>query len=245
MKLIKFIKDNGIAMFCLLLFAIITITRIINHIPFYDEAHAWLMTKQLDYLNLFNEVKNEGHLFVWQTLLYPFAKSQILPYPYAMQILSWTFCFLAMILMWWKAPFGNITKALITFSFPFLGCYGVLSRCYSIGILLLFILTAMFRDKLKYPKTYALLLVICANTNFMCLIGASALGFLFLHELMNSSKQLKSKDLTIVCSILFVGVALVLGQLLNIGYYGQIASNRKPHVSIKVFRNTFVYFNYS
>lgn len=243
MNILKFLKEYFIAVICLLIFAGITIFRIINHIPFFDEAHAWLMTEQLNYWDLINEVKNEGHMFIWQTLMYPFAKTQILPYPYPMQILNWSFCFLAMILMWWKAPFDNITKTLITFSFPFLGCYGVLARCYSIGILLLFILASLFHNKLKYPKTYALLLIICANTNVMCLIGASAFGFLFLYDLIKYRNSLKSKDIFIVSSILAVGVSIVLLQLLQIGYLEPISSNRRPHVSIKVFRNTFVYHN--
>lgn len=31
-----------------------------------------------------------------------------------------------------------------------------------------------------------------------------------------------------------------MSQLLNIGYFAEVASNRRPHISIKLFRNTFV-----
>ncbi|MBR2525205.1 hypothetical protein IKE67_01940 [bacterium] len=235
-------KVNKTACACLVVFAIITINRIIHHIPFGDEAHAWTLAEQLNYWDMVNEVKNEGHLFIWHTLLYPFAHSHIIPYPYPMQAINWVFCFLAMILLWWKAPFNNCIKLLITFSFPFLGCYGVLARCYSVGIFLLFLLAILFDKKLKYPKTYAVLLILCANTSIMAVIGATAFGILFLIDLIKDT-TLDKKNKVITLSILSFGVIIVLAQLLNIGYFAEVASNRRPHVSIKLFRNTFVVNN--
>jgi len=232
-------KVNKTAIICMAVYAVITIVRIINHIPFFDEAHAWTMAEQLNFTDLLLEVKNEGHFFIWQTLLYPFAHSHLIPYPYPMQALNWIFCTFALILMWWKAPFNNRVKALITFSFPFLGCYGVLARCYSIGILLLFILAVLYDKKTQYPKTYALLLIICANTSVMAAIGASAFGLLFLYDLIKN-RPLDKQNEIIVYSILALGVAAVLFQLCNMNYFSEIASNRRPHVSVKLFRNTFV-----
>ena len=146
-------KVNKIALICLFLYAVVTLIRLFNHTPFFDEAHVWTIVEQLSFIDMFNYMKNEGHFFVWPALLYPFVKSHIVPYPYPMQIMNWLFCFLAMILLWWKAPFNNWIKALITFSFPFLGCYSIVARCYSIGILLIFALAAMFYNKNKYPKS--------------------------------------------------------------------------------------------
>ncbi len=230
-------KVNKTAIICLFVYAVITITRIINHSPWFDEAHAWTIAEQLNFIDMFNYVKNEGHFFIWQALLYPFAHSHIIPYPYPMQALNWIFCFSALIIMWWKAPFNNWIKALITFSFPFLGCYGVIARCYSIGILLLFVLTVMFENKLKYPKTYALLLVLCANTSVMALIGASAFGFLFLYDFLSNYEK---KDKIWVYMILSFGAFLILYQLFNMDYFGPIAGNRTPHISVRIFRNAFV-----
>ena len=235
--MINLIKSNCIAITCLIIYACITLTRIINHTPWFDEAHAWTIAEQLNFVDMFNYVKNEGHFFVWQALLYPFAHSHIIPYPYPMQALNWIFCLSALIVMWWKAPFNNWIKALITFSFPFLGCYGVIARCYSIGILLLFLLAALFDKKTKYPKTYAFLLILCANTSVMALIGATAFGILFLYEYIKSEDK---KDKIWVYLILSAGAFLVLYQLFNIGYLEPISSNRKPHISVNIFRNSFI-----
>ncbi len=236
----KFVNSKIFIWLCVLAYAVISIVRVINHIPFADEAHAWSLAENLTYAEMFNEVKNEGHFFLWQTMLYPFAKLHL--YPYSMQILNWIFCTLAIILLWWKAPFNNVIKALITFSFPFLGCYSVISRCYALGIFLLFALASLYDKKLQYPKTYALLLVLCANTSVMALIGASAFGLMFLYDLIKQ-KSLNKKDYAIVSVILTVGVGLILYQLLNIDYFLPITSNRKFHVSVKLFRNVFVYDN--
>lgn len=237
MKMLNLIRNNLTAIICLFIFSVITINRIINHIPWFDEAHAWTIAEQLGFVDMFNYVKNEGHFFIWQTLLYPFAHSHLIPYPYPMQALNWIFCFSALVLMWWKAPFNNWIKALITFSFPFLGCYGVLARCYSIGILLIFVLAVLYENKLKYPKTYALLLIVCANTSVMALIGASAFGFLFLYDFIRNYEK---NDKIWVYMILSFGAFLIFYQLFNMDYYTPIAGNRTPHISIRIFRNSFV-----
>ena len=236
--MIDTLKKYTIFIICMVIYFVITISRILNHIPWFDEAHAWTIAEQLNFWDMFNYTKNEGHFFVWQALLYPFAHSHIIPYPYPMQALNWLFCFAALIIMWWKSPFNNWINALITFSFPFLGCYAILARCYSLGILLLFILAVLFDKKLKYPKTYALLLILCANTSVMALIGATAFGILFIYELFKSDDK---KNKIIASLILSVGAFLVLYQLLNMGYFEQISSNRKPHISVRIFRDTFIY----
>ena len=240
MKFNKIINSKIFFILCLSIYAVITLVRIFNHIPFADEAHAWSLAEELSFGQMFNEVKNEGHFFIWQSMLYPFAKLHL--YPYSMQLLNWVFCLVALIIMWWKAPFNNLLKALITFSFPFLGCYGVIARCYSVGIMLLFILASMNDVKLKYPKTYATVLILCANTSVMALIGASAFGLMFIYDLFKQ-KGLNKRDYTWVFAILSIGAILVFYQLFNMDYLIPITSNRKIHISIKLFRNVFVYNN--
>ena len=234
-------KVNKLAVICLVIFSFITILRITKHIPWFDEAHAWTIAEQLSFIEMFNYVKNEGHFFVWQTLLYPFAHSHIIPYPYPMQALNWIFCTSALILMWWKAPFNNWIKALITFSFPFLGCYAILARCYSIGILLLFLLSALFDKKTEYPKTYALLLILCANTSIMALIGATAFGILFLVDILKN--KLSKKDYVYTGFILIIGAVLILYQVFVVEYFSTIVENGHAETTMLMLKNTYVYHN--
>ena len=237
--MIKIIKSNYIAIICLITYSFITITRMLNHTPWFDEAHAWTIAEQLNFIDMFNYVKNEGHFFIWQTLLYPFAHSHIIPYPYPMQALNWIFCFSALIIMWWKAPFNNWIKALITFSFPFLGCYGVLARCYSIGIFLLFLLAVFYNKKMQHPITYSLMLILCANTSVMALIGSCAFGFIFLYDLITDNNLDKKKNILVV-SILVFGILIVLIQLLNPSCVTSLHEIRRIHFSISLLKNIFV-----
>lgn len=239
MRFLDYLKNNKIEIICLFLYCIITLYRVFTHTPWFDEAHAWTIAEQLNFIDMFNYVKNEGHFFLWQAILYPFAHSHVISYPYPMQILNWLFCTAAIVLMWRKCSLPNWIKVLITFSFPFIGCYGVLARCYSIGILLLFILIAMDENKLKYPKTYAFLLILSANTNVICLFATSALGLMFLYDLVKN-KNLKIFDNICISLILLLGSALILYQLLNIGYWDSTVGHRTLHFSVKIFRNTFI-----
>ncbi len=230
-------KVNKFTILCLVIYAAVTIYFNYTHVMWFDEAHSWLIAKQLGFVDMLKYIKNEGHFFVWQVLLYPFAHIKFNLYPYVMKVLNWSFCICAVVILWWKAPFNNCIKALITFSFPFLVCYSVLARCYSIGILLLFALAALYENKFKYPKTYALLLILCANTSVMALIGATAFGVLFLYDYIRNYEK---KDKICVYMILFFGALLVLYQLFNIGYFEPISLNRKPHISVRIFRNSFI-----
>ena len=234
----EFIKNNKLATCSMLLYAIITLARLFTHTPWFDEAHAYTIAEQLNFIDIIKYVKNEGHFFVWQTLLLPFAKLHLYPYP--MLILNWLFCTLALILMWWKCPIDNRLKVLITFSSPIIWCYSLIARCYSVGILLLFLLAFLYDKKLQYPKTYAFLLILSANTSLVALFGTTAFGILFLYDLFKS-KKMDLKNNIAIASILSFGAILIIYQLLNIGYWESTVGHRSLHLSVKIFRNTFVY----
>ena len=234
----EFVKNNKLATCSMLLYAIITLIRLFMHTPWFDEAHAYTIAEQLNFVDIIKYVKNEGHFFIWQTLLFPFAKLHLYPYP--MLILNWLFCTLALILMWWKCPLDNRIKVLITFSSPIIWCYSLIARCYSIGILLLFLLAFLYDKKLQYPKTYAILLILSANTSLVALFGTTAFGILFLYDLFKSKKT-DLKNNIIVAGILSFGAILIIYQLLNIGYWDSTVGHRTLHLSVKIFRNTFVY----
>ncbi|MBR1907854.1 hypothetical protein IJ818_02855 [bacterium] len=199
--------------YTIILWSLITVFRILNHIPWFDEAHAWTIAQELNLVQIFDLMKVEGHTFIWYLLLMPFAKLHLW-YPYSMQFLNWIFCFSALIILWKKAPFNNFIKVLIIFSYPFLFLYSVYARCYSIGIMLLFLLTAMFENKLKHPVLYSIILVLCANTSLMAMIGATAFGILFLYDFIKSKPY--KKELFISLLVLLIGVILVLIQIVGV-----------------------------
>lgn len=198
---------NWIFVFSIVLWCFVTLVRLFNHSPWYDEAHAWTIAQELNMIEIFRFMKTEGHTFLWYLFLMPFAKTNF-AYPYSMLLLNWFFCLLSLIILWWKAPFNNLIKFLITFSFPFLALYSVIARCYAIGILFLFALISMDKEKLQYPNWYALFLVLLANTSLMGIVPATVLGIIFAVEMIK-----KKQKIALPFSIAIFGAVIILLQL--------------------------------
>lgn len=190
--------------FSISLWCVITLIRIFHHAPWYDEAHAWAIAQDLNIFELFKFLKTEGHTFLWYVLLMPFAKTNFM-YPYSMKLLNWVFCFSALLIFWLKAPFNNWVKFFVTFGFPFLAVYSLLARCYAIGILFLFMLISMDKEKLKHPNWYSLLLILLANTSLMGAVPATVLGIRFAYEMIKNKQKL-----VVPFSIAIFGAILVL-----------------------------------
>lgn len=207
-------KDNAWFWVVIVLYTLITLLRLINHQPWFDEAHAWSIAQELSLFDIFNLMAFEGHTFIWYLLLMPFAKTNFF-YPWPMLIMNYLFAFVSIVLLWKKAPFSNITKTLITFSFPFLACLPILARCYSIGVMLLFILTVLYDRRLKHPLIYSTLIILCANTSVMAILGAAAFGFIFAYDLIRESLKdnISKKDFILSFVIMVFGAVLILWQL--------------------------------
>lgn len=203
---------NKIFWICIILWIVITLIRLINHQPWFDEAWAWTITKSFKFGSILETLKYEGHFFVWYFVILPFSKFDLW-YPYSMLIMNWLFCFAAMCIMWIYAPFNNWLKGFITFSFPFLALYPVVARCYSIGILLLFVLCWLYKDKLKHPVIYSILIFFCANTSLMALFGAFAFGMILLFDLFKNKQY---KDLKYVSTVGLITVISIIIQVAKV-----------------------------
>ena len=211
-------KDKNLIRKYLFVFAILyficrSIILLSNHSIYFDEANAWNIAAYLDLNEILKLMKYEGHLFLWYVILMPFAKNDLF-YPYSMQIINWLFAFGAILVMWKYAPFNSYIKACITLSLPF-KIYALLARCYSFGILLLFILASLYPKRFKHPLIYSLLIIIVANTSVMALVGAFSLGLMFIYDLFKSGKieNISNKTLMLVFGIFAAGAFLVLAQL--------------------------------
>ena len=203
---------NRVFWVCIILWVLITLARLINHQPWFDEAWAWILVKNFHFGSILSSLKYEGHFFVWYLLLLPFAKLNLW-YPYSMLIMNWLCCFGAICLMWLYAPFNNWLKGFITFSFPFLAYYSIIARCYSVGILLLFVLCCLYKDKIKHPIIYSVIIFLCANTSLMALFGSLAFGILLIFDLF---KNKQFKDLKICFGIAFLSVVAFILQTVNV-----------------------------
>ena len=111
---------------------------LIRHELWRDEANVWLMARELSPLQLFREIKYQGHPCLWYLLVMPFAK---MGFPFRIiGILSLSAMSVAAGLFLRKAPFGAFVKAVCVFSPIFTYFYADIARNYCLIALLLMLL---------------------------------------------------------------------------------------------------------
>ena len=206
--------DNYLSKYGFFIFAIITFLIILIRVPFWDETHAFEIAR-LKLSEILYLTRIEGHNALWYLILKPFSNLNL--YPYSMLIINWFFGIGAIYVLWKKAPFSPIAKTLISFSVPFLQYYATVARCYSIGILFLFLICALYKDRFKKPILFALLIGLCANTSILAAIGVFFIGLLFLFDILFEIKKqsFSKKDLVYVILIFFITAILLIAQFIG------------------------------
>ena len=152
-----------------------------QRIPFWDEARAWLISANSNPAEFLDLMKLECHLFPWYLIIFPFAKLNIF-YPYSIYTINALFASGAVFLLLKYSKFSFTQKLLITFSTPFLFLWGTVARCYSVGILFLFLALSIYKIRFKKPYIYTVFLSLSLNTSVMAFIGSFFLLIIFLFE---------------------------------------------------------------
>ena len=68
-------KINWGMIISLILWCVVTLIRVVNHSPWHDETIAWLISQELNFIEIIKIMKIEGHTFLWYLVLMPFAKA--------------------------------------------------------------------------------------------------------------------------------------------------------------------------
>lgn len=164
----------------LAVYAVITFITLRHHELWRDEALTWVVARDSSIVELFRVVALEGHLSLWYLLLMPFAK---LGLPcFTMLVLHWSLAVAAVAVFLWYAPFSRITKVLFVFSYYMFWEYCLSIRCYTLGILLMFSLAALHRDRFRFPILYAILLVLLLNSSIPVMFIAGALFLVYVGD---------------------------------------------------------------
>ena len=169
-------KSNIFVIIVMILFITLTTIGVLHHEPWFDEAQAWLIAQDLNFGELLKYMKYEGHMFMWFLALMPSAKLN-LTYPLPMLFTNVIFAWGAVYILLKKSTFNPILKVLIAFSMPIAYQYAVLARPYAMGVMFLFALAALYKDRLQKPILYAILITLCANTSSM--LSKSSSSFVF------------------------------------------------------------------
>lgn len=188
------IKEFGILeTIAFIVYIVLILTITMNHECYEDEAQSWLIARDLNFIEIVQQMKYEGHSFLWLFLIAPFAK---LGFPVEIQsYIASLFAIATVYLILKKSPFNKLTKVLLTFSGGMLYFYSILARPYCMIPFLLACIAIFYKNKKEHPYIYALLIVLLAHTHLVMLPTVGILMLLFfIEELIIKRKERTKED---------------------------------------------------
>jgi hypothetical protein len=195
-------------------FFVIALLGMLNHEMWRDEHQAWLVARDAHSLpQLFENMRYEGNPALWHIFLYfitCFTHNPV--YMQAFHLLiacGFIFVFNR------YAPLGIFYKILFSFGYFPLYEYAVISRSYGLGVLLVFIVCALYKNRLSNYILIGVILSLLANVAIFPLIISLGIAAILLFDYFfyqEKDKKLLLK-LCVGLAILLVGVTLSLYQI--------------------------------
>lgn len=206
----EFVKKNKVNLVIMLCYSIITFIILLFHESWRDEAQAWLIARDLNIIDIFVQMKYEGHPVIWYLILAPFAKLG-LPYIFV-KIVSWLICNIAVWLILKKAPLNLILKILFIFSMPMIYLYPSISRSYCLIPLAITIVAIYFGQRHEKPIQYILSILFLANTHVIMygMVGILLLLFYIEELIQNRKTNSKEQKKKVYISLIVIIVGLIL-----------------------------------
>jgi hypothetical protein len=159
-----------------LVYGVVVLAIVPLHQPWRDEAHAWLLSRDLSVSGLFAQLHYEGYPPLWFLLQMPLAKLG-LPYE-SLGLLNAILATGAVAILVLFSPFSLWQKAIIALSDGLLCQYGMVWRCYSLAVLALFLVAAVYPHRRRRPIVYAACVVLLASVHLLTLgVAVLFLGF--------------------------------------------------------------------
>jgi hypothetical protein len=192
----------------LLTFVIYSLILTHSHEPWRDEAQAWLLAKDSETpYDILKYTGYEGSPGLWHLLLWPFAR---LDFPYETLKFINLFIISAAAYIFIKfSPFQYWQKALCLFGYFIAYEYNAVARSYTLSLLLLFTLAALYSKRHELKLHYLFTLAALANTNIHSLIIICPLALHYLIEGRKLSSSIMSSSAIIVCALILAVVQLL------------------------------------
>src|SRR3984957_11528028 len=197
-------------------FAIFIIAGVFRHELWRDEGQAWCIALQAQSIpELFYNMRYEMHPALWHLIL--FTITRFTHNPLSMQLVHAGIISGAVFLFTRYSPFTRVQKILLTLGyFPFYE-YGVISRSYSIVMLILFSLCTLWPARSRHYMAMFGLLALLANTNaYGFLLSAPVAATLVVELSLRETQLVKSsrKFLAAGIAVYVLALGLALVQLL-------------------------------
>ncbi len=159
-----------------------------RHEPWFDEAQAWLMARDLPYGDLvFRWMRYEGHLPLWHLLLSIPAKAGV-PYEWGLKSVNFLCASAATAILLLRAPFPRPAKLLLPFTYFLFYQYGVISRCYSLLMLALWLSAAFYAARHERPIRFVLALMLLGGSAAYGMLMAFAVAFVWFLEMAGQAR---------------------------------------------------------
>ena len=235
-KLISMINNFGkLNLLILILYSILVIVIATNHELSQDETQAWLIARDLNFIDIIKQMQYEGHSFLWHFIIAPFAKLGFSVN--SQKIITCFFSISTVFMILKKSPFKNLLKVLLVFSSGMIYYYSAFARPYCMIPFLLACIAINYEKRKDHPYRYAILVGLLANTHLIMLPTSVLLMITFWGEELIKNKNVNTKNeninlyksLIIVISLISVYVIIAI-----ISYNScQILANEKSFVGIK------------
>ncbi|MBI3926667.1 MAG: hypothetical protein HY319_14085 [Armatimonadetes bacterium] len=195
-----------------LFFAALLIFNLAYHSMWGDELQAWGIARaSSDPVELFENLRYEGHPMLWHLVLWP--ASQWTGDPRAMQAIHASLALAWLALVWFRSPFTLAERILLSSSHYLVYEYAVVSRCYGLGVLLMFLFVVWRQDFSRRPWAGWLLLGLLANTQMFLALAALSLGGLWLWIERSRGRDVLSGISIFVLLLAFAGVTMARGNV--------------------------------
>lgn len=184
-------KENIILTLLFAVYLVFNGILLAGHELWRDEANVWLIAGELSPIQLFKEIRYQGHPCLWYLLAMPFAKIG-LPFQ-TLSVLSYLIMAVTAGTFVYKAPFHPVTKFFCLISPVFSYYYPVVARNYCLIALILLLLAYEYPKRNERPYRYGILLGLLVQADTIALGTAGLISLMWLWEgIWNSIKRKKS-----------------------------------------------------
>ncbi len=197
----QFLLFNKFNLLLLILWLMVVLFTMFHHELWRDEAQAWCIVRDLNFIDICSAARTEGHPLLWYLILYPFAK---FGFPVEiMQVISLFFVFISIIFLLFKSPFNNFEKFIICFSSGLLYFLPIVARNYSLIPIFLFMLALIYQDRDKKPFLYSIFIILLANTHILMLGFSLIISLIFSIECLKKTIETKNYKILLPLVLLF------------------------------------------
>src|ERR1700690_3696662 len=177
----------------LTLYVLVAGVTMLAHQMWRDEIQAWLIARDsYGIADLIHNLRYEGHPALWYLLLMPLTR--LSRAPALMQGLQLVIASATVAVVLWQAPLSHLERLIFPFGYFVLFEYGVKSRSYALGFLLLVLFCSLWRLRRQHPVLMAVLLAALANVHvYFGIASAAALACIFVDRIVDDAAGLNDR----------------------------------------------------